>query len=61
MQEGSGSHLKSCLRAWKDGGPLWCSPGEPWGLCQDLPWAGLYLPGAGAQSTPISARQAGQV
>lgn len=39
MQAGSGSSLKSCLRAWKEGGPSWCPPGEP---CQSLAWAGLH-------------------
>ena len=42
MQAGSGSPLKSCLRAWKEGGPSWCPPGEPWGLCQSLAWASLH-------------------
>ena len=31
--------MKSCLRAWKEGGPSWCPPGEP---CQSLAWAGLH-------------------
>ena len=42
MQADSGSPLKSCLRAWKEGGPSWCPPGEPWDLCQSLAWAGLH-------------------